>query len=598
MSDNNTLEKFLGDYTNFLIPEYQRDYAWEKKNLDELWEDLEESLESQNEGHYLGTIVLARKGQKEADIIDGQQRLTTIFMILSALWVRLDDSTKKYYEFRVLFNEKSLIKLQVAPANKEFFKHIWDLLNKNNLPSEKSLKADGFETDTQGKKNLYEVFNAILAKVRDFDEKTSKKYFEELLNMEVIRFIKDDEGAAIRTFQSVNDRGVPLRLLDKLKSLLIYYSNRFCDDKNLDSRINEHFGAIFRYSMEIFNHTYRSAIFATQSNEINDIERDMFRYHLASKVFAGLDSMQQVPKYLGLYKESAENHYVKLKSEIKKITKDKENLKKFLEDYNADLEAFFKAMLDILNDISENEAMFKALMIENINPMYYNTFVRLKIDEKLNKEMIVIFSKTDCILTKLNGRLKIAYKLIEAYNGDVDKLKEQMYKECKIFGSQYKLDEFVKNSFNETHKKIFHYLFIEREESNLDIGHLIELLENEDKRAGKKLAQSVEHTIPQIALGREKDKILPNESLIDERGFKSKEELEDFIYSYGNSLSLEGRYNSEAQDKSDEEKRKAYRKSALPFVKSFDPSKVNKDFIDKRNKEMKKWLKEFFKDFL
>lgn len=109
----------------------------------------------------------------------------------------------------------------------------------------------------------------------------------------------------------------------------------------------------------------------------------------------------------------------------------------------------------------------------------------------------------------------------------------------------------------------------------------------------------MEHTIPQIALGREKDKILPNESLIDERGFKSKEELEDFIYSYGNSLSLEGRYNSEAQDKSDEEKRKAYRNSALPFVKSFDPSKVNRQFIIDCNNATKKWLKNtFFKDFL
>ncbi|TLD80830.1 hypothetical protein LS68_004965 [Helicobacter sp. MIT 05-5293] len=83
-------------------------------------------------------------------------------------------------------------------------------------------------------------------------------------------------------------------------------------------------------------------------------------------------------KYLGLYKASAENHYIELKKAIKDLaqedkTQNKALLKMFLNDYSDDLKAFFQATLDILEEIDTNEELFKTIMIENLNPMYYNT---------------------------------------------------------------------------------------------------------------------------------------------------------------------------------------------------------------------------------
>lgn len=225
MNDENTLQSVLKSNSigRFFIPAYQRDYAWERKNFEELWADLEESIEIeknnteylQDKGHFLGTIVVApHNGNKnEADVIDGQQRLTTTFMILIALWEKIGKGKQGFIGKSLLYrNDEYKYKLQVSEANREFFKHILEFAGKDNLPSKNDIKIS-----TQGQENLYDVFNAILGAVKNFSEEKAQKYFDKLLSMRLICFKEENIGAAIRTFQSVNDRGVSLRLMDKLK---------------------------------------------------------------------------------------------------------------------------------------------------------------------------------------------------------------------------------------------------------------------------------------------------------------------------------------------------------------------------------------------
>ncbi len=87
------------------------------------------------------------------------------------------------------------------------------------------------DADTEGKQNLFEVLKVILDKVSKLNKEEVNERLETLLEMVLMRLEEPDPRRAIRTFQSVNDRGVSLLLLDKLKSLLIYYSNTFCDGK-------------------------------------------------------------------------------------------------------------------------------------------------------------------------------------------------------------------------------------------------------------------------------------------------------------------------------------------------------------------------------
>ncbi len=129
------------------------------------------------------------------------------------------------------------------------------------------------DADTEGKQNLFEVLKAILDKVSKLNKEEVNERLEALLEMVLIRFEEPDPGIAIRTFQSVNDRGVPLLFLDKLKSLLIYYSNTFCDGKmGLDQFINDHFGEIFKIFAKIKKSNHISSV-----GDPNFDEGDIFR---------------------------------------------------------------------------------------------------------------------------------------------------------------------------------------------------------------------------------------------------------------------------------------------------------------------------------
>jgi Protein of unknown function DUF262 len=79
-----TLEKFfLGKL--FAVPPFQRDYAWTERNVDDLLEDVAEAIDS-NSAHYIGTFVLSKAGNDARyRVVDGQQRLTTLTMLISVL---------------------------------------------------------------------------------------------------------------------------------------------------------------------------------------------------------------------------------------------------------------------------------------------------------------------------------------------------------------------------------------------------------------------------------------------------------------------------------------------------------------------------------
>ena len=69
----------------FIIPDYQRPYKWDKEKCETLWKDIEEFSQSDAKNgadYFLGTIVSHKNNDKDLEIIDGQQRLTTIYIIL------------------------------------------------------------------------------------------------------------------------------------------------------------------------------------------------------------------------------------------------------------------------------------------------------------------------------------------------------------------------------------------------------------------------------------------------------------------------------------------------------------------------------------
>ncbi len=85
------MANFLNDTKQFVIPIYQRTYSWTEKQCEQLWDDIiKVSQNEKNPGHFIGSIVSIEKGINQASgvdqylVIDGQQRLTTLTLLLYA----------------------------------------------------------------------------------------------------------------------------------------------------------------------------------------------------------------------------------------------------------------------------------------------------------------------------------------------------------------------------------------------------------------------------------------------------------------------------------------------------------------------------------
>ncbi|MFN6066912.1 MAG: DUF262 domain-containing protein, partial [Pseudanabaena sp.] len=86
-TSNQSLRQLLGNGLLYRVPPFQRDYSWTDEEWDDLWQDILGLFAEDGEtAHYMGYLVLQSSNNKQFDIIDGQQRLTTIsILILAAL---------------------------------------------------------------------------------------------------------------------------------------------------------------------------------------------------------------------------------------------------------------------------------------------------------------------------------------------------------------------------------------------------------------------------------------------------------------------------------------------------------------------------------
>ena len=84
-AENNTFRKLLGNGLTYRVPPFQRDYSWGEAEWDDQWQDIQGTMAVGGEpSHYMGYLVLQSDDDKTFDVIDGQQRLTTLSLIVLA----------------------------------------------------------------------------------------------------------------------------------------------------------------------------------------------------------------------------------------------------------------------------------------------------------------------------------------------------------------------------------------------------------------------------------------------------------------------------------------------------------------------------------
>ena len=75
--------EIMGNGKRYTVPKFQRDYSWEEEHWEDLWQDITDLQGSEDE-HYMGHLLLQTENKKDYIVIDGQQRLTTITIIILA----------------------------------------------------------------------------------------------------------------------------------------------------------------------------------------------------------------------------------------------------------------------------------------------------------------------------------------------------------------------------------------------------------------------------------------------------------------------------------------------------------------------------------
>ena len=82
-------EIYNGDKATYEIPIYQRNYAWGKDEISTLIQDVYDACNNNKSTYFIGTLVSFHRGNQIYEVIDGQQRLTTIYLVLNALEITL-----------------------------------------------------------------------------------------------------------------------------------------------------------------------------------------------------------------------------------------------------------------------------------------------------------------------------------------------------------------------------------------------------------------------------------------------------------------------------------------------------------------------------
>jgi uncharacterized protein with ParB-like and HNH nuclease domain len=211
-----------------LVPRYQRSYAWEGKNVNDLLQDIGGAINDSSDEYFIGSIVASRSDVKSAEIVDGQQRLATISILLASIRDyfyendepdRGKDIDTVYLQTRDLRTQESKPKLQLNAYDNDYFAKTILSPPDSALRGEK-VKRESHERILNAQRIIRDYFDNVT--------KTSSKPVDLLMdwvdflhsNVKVIWVEVPDHANAFIIFETLNDRGLDLSIADLLKNYL------------------------------------------------------------------------------------------------------------------------------------------------------------------------------------------------------------------------------------------------------------------------------------------------------------------------------------------------------------------------------------------
>lgn len=572
MKPNDTnIEKFFRD--NYQIPIYQRAYSWDKAQWSVFLADLQEAAKGSNH-YFFGNVLLEKDINDMHDIIDGQQRITTIIIFVRALC-------------NVLSQKKD--KLSDKIDNAVFIKQIEeDYLIYRGKPKLKAVEYDeiyfnGLIIENKAMSKPQTPSQTRIKEAKDFFEKELKKnsdtkillkLFETMQKAQILSITFENKKDSVLMFELQNNRGKDLTYMEKLKSYLAYQIYTYCGDK-AESKLNE--------TTNYFKEIYRIV------KDIDLDEDDLLNYFNISKSKFGFAYRE---------KDDTLNYKRELKDEVDKIA--------WIDDYVKELRNAFVDFKEFKKCKSIYREYLQYLDVVETYPFILKAY-RLFRDNKDKLEQV--FQALEIMafrhrLTKRGASLSSRLNKVIKDFDSIDSLIKGLKDVCSEMEWYWSDKEIMWNSlivayekYDKEHSKeksALPYLFMRYEnalrgEDALSRGYKFKLKEIENTQ--------IEHISPQTETIEESGKKLESGYYCDKDGKYDDIFLKEYIHCIGNLMLISKSHNCSIGNEPFKIKLASYKKSPLAQhreVKNFVVNKGmwDKDAIDKRHAELEKFVLE------
>ena len=592
-----TIEKVLNEDT-YIIPIYQRNYEWEQPQIERLIRDINSIGE--NERYYLGTLVTFRRDDSSYELVDGQQRHTTLNLIKAVL------------EKEISFN----LNFQARSECRQFFNELSEGKSLPEIPKTQNLK--------QGIEIIKSIFNDILS--TDEDKETfRKKFFGQTY---IFRTELPKETELNHYFEIMNNRGEQLEKHEILKAQLM---NEIKDEENKERNIDrEVFAQVWEACSfmgdYIWNNGLPEKLLEKDEFSFDDIVSSLGKNEsnkknqpqtIAALLEKGVETLSE-----GFKREESKTYdyrsvlefptfllYVYHLINPKKETSfDDKKLLETFKDYK-DAETFIVALLkyriyfdkyiiknSLLSNDKESNWGIRGYEFEKEGVETKETAFENTVEEKKIEMLQAMFHYTTISNDKKNWLLRLLRDKVEEKDL-YSVLKSELEEEIKDIS----LSEV---SFWSVSTKIFYYFEymlwevyydyvrgedkVVRPEAIKSITNRIKEVRDQFNKFYFRQLSSKEHLLPQSKKGSiDIDKTLPTD--------KQDEEREKILHSFGNLCLISSSENSSANKEHPEYKKESfYNNTSLKRLMMFETFSVNEwntQEIKQHQEEMEALLK-------
>ena len=468
----------------FNIPKYQRAYTWEKKQIDEFVDDLENQDPQKN--YFLGTILFQDQGILDdfdhIDIVDGQQRITTLIIFMKLLIDQLKthkDKTKIDMLIHTYIHQYGEHKLRVLQDDNDFFQSY--ILQDNTLPNG--------QVRTPSQRRLNDAKKILHERIEKYSLEDLSELKDKIESMKVLTYSVKDSAEATQIFETTNDRGKSLTDLEKTKSFLMYNTHLVSTNNpgpELESLQNR-FSEIYR-DYEIINNI--------KNIGIKLAEDVILQYHCVAFEEWTPDHEYQQPVQM-------------IKDQVNQLIKtdNRTEAKDFINRCSRELQESFDIVKKLLQ--SKISSILDIFALNRAAVSYSLLIKTYKLDESYEKEN---FKKIARLLEIICFRLGIGkyrvdrgrnrlYELSKNFNGDFDSLIDELKKFVDSFCNDSDFRRRLSSeTFNEdiyTNDKLYLFWKYENYLRKNEQPKFPELSYIEFMNKGAKTKFSIEHIIPQ-----------------------------------------------------------------------------------------------------